>query len=125
MVAKQRQEQYGTNELPKAPPVSIWALIIKQLTDFIVLVLLAAAVLEVRTSRCIHSYELTDLLGSAARLHCHGCSTCCRYRERHHRLLARVRKVLPAKSFPRTNRLPLFLGIRRSALSLRCAVLKL
>lgn len=41
-----RQEQHGFNELQEAPPRSIWAMLWEQLTDYLILILLAAALIS-------------------------------------------------------------------------------
>lgn len=45
MVLK-RREQYGDNSLPPPPHVPVWKMLLRQLTDFIVLILIAAAIIS-------------------------------------------------------------------------------
>src|SRR5512140_99286 len=44
--ATRRAIQYGRNELRPPPPISPWALLFEQFTDFIVLVLIGAAIVS-------------------------------------------------------------------------------
>ncbi len=44
--AKQRIEQYGYNELEERPPATFWERLLNQLSDFVVLILLVAAVIS-------------------------------------------------------------------------------
>ena len=43
---KQRQAQYGFNQLDEAPPTSIWEMLIEQFRDFVVILLIVAALVS-------------------------------------------------------------------------------
>ena len=51
---KKRQAEYGYNQLPEAPPVSFWVRLWQQLSDIMVLTLLAAAVVSALLAYFFH-----------------------------------------------------------------------
>ncbi|MGB8645606.1 MAG: cation-translocating P-type ATPase [Anaerolineae bacterium] len=62
--AAERVVQYGRNELHPPPPISPWALLFEQFTDFIVLVLIGAAIISAALAFWSHNYE--ELINPAA-----------------------------------------------------------
>ena len=66
--ARRRLDQFGPNELQEAPGRSFWRMLLDQLNQFLVLILIAAAIISalIGWSEYVHSGDTTEFIDAAA-----------------------------------------------------------
>jgi magnesium-transporting ATPase (P-type) len=61
--AERRREEYGPNQLPRAPPTRVWEIVARQFKDPLIYILAAAAVVSIAIGEVTDAVFITAVLG--------------------------------------------------------------